>query len=98
MTIFVIIRQADRDSDRLASAIAENYIDDFYALSDGVWLVSDHSTAMDVSRKVGITSASDGPPTSLCSAVVIEAASYYGRANPAIWSWIKTKWEGGQHG
>jgi len=49
-----------------------------------------------VCRKLGLVKSIDEPDADpiLGSAVVIEAASYFGRANPAIWSWIKTHWEG----
>lgn len=92
MTIFVIIQQPDVDPGRLEAAVKTAYPNDYYDLGGGAWIVSDNSTAVDVSSRIGITEGAAG------SAVVIEAASYYGRANPAIWSWIKAKWEGGPNG
>jgi hypothetical protein len=92
MSIFIIVRQLPVPESDLGVAIKAAFPDDVYELGDGAWLVSDSSTALDVSNKIGITEGKVG------SAVVIEAASYYGRANPAIWSWIKTKWEGGPNG
>lgn len=92
MTIFVIIQQHVDTPNRLAAAIKAAYPNDTYALEGNAWLISDNSTAVDVSNRIGITDGEAG------SAVVIEAASYYGRANPAIWSWIKAKWEGGPNG
>ncbi|WP_157046502.1 hypothetical protein [Roseovarius sp. 217] len=97
MTIFVIMRQAEADHNRLGSAIKRVYPNDTYPLGDGLWLISDSATAVEVSNKIGITSAT-GSNVTVGSAIVVEAASYYGRANPAIWSWIKTKWEGGPNG
>ena len=76
----------------LSVAIFQAYPDDTYDLGNGAWLISDSVTAKEVSDKIGISDGTNG------SAVVIEAASYFGRANPAIWSWIKAKWEGGPNG
>ncbi|MCH8166923.1 MAG: hypothetical protein IIC03_03215 [Proteobacteria bacterium] len=92
MTIFVIIRQAGTDVEKLGKAIASAYPDDIYDLGDGAWLVSDTATAKDISDNIGITDGKIG------SAVIIETASYFGRANPAIWSWIKAKWNGAPNG
>lgn len=92
MTIFVVIQQADAGPPRLESALKSAYPDDMYNLGHGAWLVSDNGTAIDISNKLKITDGEAG------SALVIETASYYGRANPAIWSWIKSKWEGGPNG
>jgi hypothetical protein len=51
------------------------------------WLVSTKGTAQELSAKLGVTSGDNG------AAVIVEVASYFGRANPNIWSWIKTKLE-----
>jgi hypothetical protein len=80
MTIFIIVQQQSVVENRLSAAITEAYPDDVYKLEGNAWLVSDNTTAVDVSNKIGITNGDAG------SAVVVEAASYYGRANPAIWS------------
>ena len=87
MAIFAIIKQPGLYGEKLGAAIGQRYPDAFYSLSNDAWLVSDIGTAQDVSERLGITSGENG------SAVVIEMASYFGRANPAIWSWIKTMWE-----
>ena len=76
----------------LAPVVKEIYPDDSYDLGSGLWLVADNTTAKAVSDRLGVTDGTHG------SAIVVEAASYYGRANPAIWSWIKAKWETGPHG
>ena len=64
-----------------------------YDLGSGVWLVAGPGSAKDISDKLKIT-----PDGVNGTGVVIEAASYFGRANPAIWTWIKNQWEGGPHG
>jgi hypothetical protein len=88
MTIFTIIQQPGTVGDKLANAVVAAYTDDLYDLGNGAWLVADSATAMEVSKKVGITDGING------SGIVVEVASYYGRTNPAVWSWIKAKWEG----
>lgn len=92
MTIFAVIQQPHPSHSALSVAIFQAYPDDTYDLGNGAWLISDSVTAKEVSDKIGISDGTNG------SAVVIEAASYFGRANPAIWSWIKAKWEGGPNG
>jgi hypothetical protein len=88
MTIFTIIQQPGTVGDKLSKAVALAYADDLYDLGGGVWLVADSATAQEVSKKVGITDGING------SGVVVEVASYYGRTNPAVWTWMKAKWEG----
>jgi hypothetical protein len=80
MPVFAVIRQST-PSDALGQAIAREYAEAHYDLGDGVWLVAGSGTAKDVADKVGIT-----PAGAVGTAIVLEAASYYGRANPAIWS------------
>jgi hypothetical protein len=87
MPVFTVIRQT-KNIDSLASAVAKGFPDAHYELGDGVWLVAGNGTASDISDKLGIT-----PNAENGTGVVIEAASYYGRANPAIWTWIKDNWE-----
>lgn len=89
MAIFAVIQQPGPTPERLLPAISKAYADGHYPVAPGVWLVSDSGTAVDVSNRIGIT-----PETDAGSAMVLEVGSYYGRANPAIWSWIKANWEG----
>ena len=92
MAIFLVLQQRPNATEALSKAIHESYPENFYELGDGAWLISDSSTAKAVSDRLGITEGVNG------SGIVVEFASYYGRANPAIWSWIKSKWEAGPHG
>lgn len=89
MAIFMITSQPGPNSEELAGAIANAVgSENTFPLGNSSWLVSAQGTAQDLSNRIGITEGHAG------SAIVIEAASYYGRANPAIWSWIKANWEG----
>lgn len=89
MAIFAIIPQPNPNHNtQLPIAIATNYPDKWAALDAGAgWLISAKGTPQEISEKLGITAGTSG------SAVVIEIASYFGRANPSIWSWIRTNWE-----
>lgn len=87
MTLFTIIQQPGTIGDQLSNAVKAAYPDDVYVLGNGAWIVSDSVTARDVSDKIGISEGDNG------SAIVVEVASYFGRANPSIWSWMKAKWE-----
>ena len=88
MTIFAVIRQPGANFDRFAEAVVSKYPQHHYDLGNGTWLIADTGTASDVANKLGVT-----PEGVNGSAVILEAASYYGRANPAIWTWMKTNWE-----
>lgn len=91
MPIFAVVGQGLFPN--LGAKLNETFPDNVYDLGGlGAWLVSAQGTAKDVSDAVGITTGAAG------SAIVVEVASYYGRANPAIWSWVKVKWEGPPNG
>jgi hypothetical protein len=90
MTVFVIIPQPNPNASRLPGAIKAAFPgpDAVYDLDEGKgWLVSSTGTAQSVSEKLGITTGENG------GALVIEMASYFGRANPNIWSWIRSSLE-----
>ena len=88
MAIFVLVQTDLSNSAKLSKKVFELYGEDNYSLSTGSWLISADETAKGISEKLGIL---DGEITSV---VIVEMASYHGRADPAIWSWIKDKREG----
>jgi hypothetical protein len=88
MAIFVIIPQPNPNSGKLPMAVGEAFKDSVYPLEgDKGWLVSWKGTAQEISENLGITSGVNG------GALILEVASYFGRANPNIWTWIKNKLE-----
>jgi hypothetical protein len=91
MAVFAIIVQPDANSAKLAPAINEHFRETSYPI-DGAhgWLISANKTAKDVCDILGITDGTNG------AAIVLEVASYFGRANPSVWSWIKIHWETGR--
>jgi len=87
MAIFAVIRQPAGDMGALGRAVQGAYPAKHYVLSDSAWLVAAQGTAIDVSEKIGLGTHGAN------AGVVVEVGSYYGRANPAIWTWIKSNWE-----
>jgi hypothetical protein len=63
------------------------YDESLYKLNDSAWLVSDNATSEEVSRKIGLSE------TGGLSGLVMSAGSYFGRASPNLWEWIKNKWD-----
>ena len=87
MAIFAVIQQPGVNSEKLAGAVRATFAT-HYDLGNGVWLVADRVTAQEIANKLQIV-----PEPVNGAAVILEAASYFGRANPAVWSWIKANWE-----
>jgi hypothetical protein len=92
VAIFAIIPTPNPNNTKLAMAIAEHFKEENYPIDgDRGWLISANLPGKAVSDLLGIT---DGRTE---SALVLEVASYFGRANPNIWSWIKLHWEAGRN-
>jgi hypothetical protein len=87
MSIFVVLSEVDNE--KLETLIKEKYPKDHYPLSSRQWLISSGDTAIKLSEDLLITDEEKGHGP----AVVFTISSYYGMANPAIWEWLKEKWE-----
>lgn len=87
MTIFAVIAQPGTNAERLPSAIQSEFPNDSLSISQDVWMIAWRGTPQELSEKLGVTDGSNG------SAIVVSIGTYYGRAVPSIWEWIKTKWE-----
>lgn len=93
MAIFAVIVQMGPGGDGLTASVQRHFPGANYQLDGGHgWLVAARATAQQVSDTLGITDGTTG------AALVIEVASYFGRANPNIWTWIKDNWELGKNG
>jgi hypothetical protein len=94
MSIFAIISQPNTNTPKLAGALEANFKGAYIAVEGGgAWLVSaTGTTAQQMSEKLGVTSGVNG------AAIIVEVASYFGRANPNIWSWIKANWDAPKSG
>jgi hypothetical protein len=93
MTIYAILPDQP-DTAKLRVAIATVFKDSHFAL-DGThgWFVSATGTATEVATQLGIS-----PDGKNGAAVIVEVASYFGRANPNLWTWIKTNWDRPKNG
>jgi hypothetical protein len=87
MAIFAIIPQPGANAEKLAPKVTSTFPTHLSITPSG-WLIASTGTAQEVSDKLDIT-ATDANG----AAIILEVASYFGRANPTIWSWIKTNWE-----
>jgi len=89
MAIFAVIAQPGQNAEKLPGALTDAFPLNL-SIGPGVWLVAGATTAQEVSSRIGIT-----PDLAAGPGMVLEVASYFGRANPAYWSWIRTNWEAG---
>lgn len=87
MSVFVVLSEVDNA--KLETLIKEKYPKDYYPLSPRQWLISSGETAIKLSEDLLITDEEKGPGP----AIVLTISRYYGMANPAIWEWLKAKWE-----
>ena len=90
MSVFVIISQQSPHPS-LQTIIKEKYPNDHYELSLNQWLVSAKTTARGLSVELGITHKEDDKTTT-GAAIVLSVSSYWGRANPNVWEWLKVNW------
>jgi hypothetical protein len=89
MSIFTVIQQnASGDKGTLDAAVRDSGLS-HYPVQPDVWLVKFEGTAAGLCDRLEIT-----PDGAMGTAVVTEVTSYYGRANPAVWSWLRQSWEG----
>lgn len=93
MPVFVVLPQNESAQRNLPDAVAKAYPDASKKLSNHNWLVAAKESAQDVSANLGITVKNDRGPGPTGTAMVLEVASYYGRATTDIWDWVKAKWE-----
>lgn len=91
MTIFAVISQPSPNLAKLPEAVAKAYPDNFLKLNEQVWVVASKDPIQDVSKKI-LGEGENG------AAVIVEVGSYFGRAAPTVWSWIKSKWEATANG
>jgi hypothetical protein len=87
MAVFAVISVPPKNATALAQAVATHFENASLRLSDESWLVSTAETAEAVTKKLGVLEGTVG------SAVVLGVNGYFGRANPSVWAWLKTKME-----
>jgi hypothetical protein len=83
MVIFAVLAPAD--SPQLEAAMASAYENNYLKVGPGQYLVAGKSTAVDLSKELGISDGKNG------AAIVLSTSSYFGRATNDIWEWMKLK-------
>lgn len=86
-TIFAVV--AVNNPTVLAPVIAQYFPSDSLLIAQGQWLIAAEGTAQSVCEKLGIN---DPTPTVPTTALVVSVSGYFGRLNPNVWEWIKSKW------
>src|SRR5271169_5914607 len=83
--LFAIMAQTSPE--KIGAALAAHYPNSYFALFPGQWLlVAPGKTAIEISEELGITNGASG------NAVIITGTgSYYGRGNPGVWEWLKSR-------
>ena len=93
MPIFVAIPQGDDARRKLPDAVKSAYPNAHYALENNTWLVAGTGTVQDVTAKLKIVEKDQRAAGPTGTVVVLEVASYYGRASIELWTWVKSNWE-----
>ena len=83
--LFAILSQSNHE--KIHAALETKFPSSYLVLFTGQWLlVTSGVTVKEVSDQLGISIGDSG------SAVVIAGTgSYFGRANPEIWEWLKSR-------
>jgi hypothetical protein len=85
--LFAILGQSNFD--QIGAALASKYTGEYLQLAHGQWLLAaPGKTTKEISDALGISSES-----SIGTAVIVAFSNYYGRANPQIWEWLKSRLE-----
>ena len=77
----------------VGAAVMEKVLEaDRYRLAPVGWIVKFGGTTKELSDLLGVTSDIPPPTSPLGSCLVTMVGGYYGRAQPDLWEWIKTRW------
>jgi len=85
MSIFAVI--APTDNSKLGPVIETQFANKQIQVWAGQWLISTEGTTQQISETLGINGGING------SGIVLSIVSYWGRANPGIWEWLKSQQE-----
>ena len=95
MNVFAVLLQETQP--RLVARITTEFPGEFLRISDTQFLIAARGvTAIDISRKLGITFEAGQPETDWNNGIILSIpafGTYHGRADPNIWTWIKTRLE-----
>jgi hypothetical protein len=83
--LFAVLGQTNFD--QLDKAIKEKYPNGSLALVPGQWLLAVPTvTTKELSESLGIIG-----DNAIGSAIIVSVSNYFGRANPQIWEWIRSR-------
>lgn len=86
MSIFVVsIVNPSGLAGSIASSV-ETFGQPFMKISDTTYLLSHDGAARQLADDLGVTAGNKG------TAIVTEVASYWGRGDPGIWTWMEAHW------
>lgn len=91
MTIFAVLMPTPQLA--LATKIASEFPSNHLKITDTQWLISEASTAADVSKRLGIADPANLSAPMVGQAIVFATSGYFGRAPQNVWDWIKIKLE-----
>ena len=95
MAIFAIISQPNpsEKAGRLDAAIKTDFPGAFKLDGNVGWLISAQTSAQNLAEQLKISNTNENG-----AAIVFEIKSYWGRANPNTWTWLKEKLEAASNG
>jgi hypothetical protein len=96
MTVFAVLMPTPQP--RIIEKIQIQFPVDHLMLNDTQYLVSFKGTAVDLSRELGVYDPKNPSHPATGNAVILAAASYFGRAPTTVWEWMKTKLEAATNG
>ncbi len=85
MGIFSIT--APSSNGKIGPAIEAQFPNQYVQAWQGHWLVSASGTAKEVGDKLNVADGSVG------TVIIVSVANYWGRANPEVWEWLKSRLE-----
>lgn len=91
MTIFAVLMPIPQQA--LVEEITKSFPEDYLSLNETQYLISTRGTVVELATKLGIYDEKQPEKPATGVAVLLTISSYFGRASPTIWDWIKAKLE-----
>jgi hypothetical protein len=85
MSIFSV--SAPVTNTKIGPAIESRFAGNFIQAWQGQWFVSTTGTTKEIADQLNV-----GDPT-IGTVIVVVVANYWGRANPEVWEWLKSRLE-----
>jgi hypothetical protein len=85
MSIFSV--SAPPTNNSIGPIIEARFRGSFIQAWQGQWFVSTTGTTKEISDKLNV-----GDPT-VGTVIIVAVANYWGRANPEVWEWLKSRLE-----